>query len=211
MNYNECILNERVLNIKIHYGISMNERQQQKQQTRERILATAIAYVSEKGFLGFDTAGIARIAGVSHGSIFSHFPRRDDLLVAVIQTICEKMLQAMDHKARVGRGARPVLLAQLRIVAGHEALFCHLVAQARYLPAEAQHWWTVLAATATHHLLEALPPGQRHRSAGTLWWALLEHYCLHAEQYSPGTSVLKSKGREILQQWTAAYGNLKGE
>lgn len=188
----------------------MNERAIQKQKTRERILEKAIAYVGAKGFLAFDTAGIAREAGLSHGALFSHFPRREDLLIAVIRAVSEKMTAAMDKSIRHTSGPRSVLEAQLRIASQYEDLFCHLIAQVRYLPDEAQHWWTILVSTASFHLLEALPPDQRDPKKSTLWWALLGHYCLNARLYSAGEPLLNKKASEIIDLWSSSCQTTTG-
>lgn len=184
----------------------MVERADKKRRTRELILDTAVGYIAEKGFLSFDTAGIARAASLSHGVLFSHFPRREDLMVAAIRLVCEKMVEAMHDQVRPDSGPQPVLSAQLRILSENESFFCHLVAQSRYLPPDARHCWTLLVSAASHHLLESLPPGKDQRSASTLWWALIEHYCLHADQFSPGKSVLKQRSREIIALWSESCG-----
>jgi|GEM_PF-7016826 AcrR family transcriptional regulator len=49
------------------------KRRHQKEQTRMRIIAAVIKVYTEQGFSAPTTA-IAGEAGISHGSIFVHFP-----------------------------------------------------------------------------------------------------------------------------------------
>ncbi len=59
-------------------------RQQQKEQTKERLLKTAFEEFSAGGLLATKTLDIARAAKLSHGAIFVHFPTRETLMLAVI-------------------------------------------------------------------------------------------------------------------------------
>ncbi|MBZ0234707.1 MAG: TetR/AcrR family transcriptional regulator; helix-turn-helix transcriptional regulator [Deltaproteobacteria bacterium] len=55
--------------------------------TRERLVAAARAALVELGLHNTPTAVVAQRAGVSHGTLFRHFPTKTDLLVAVVQAI----------------------------------------------------------------------------------------------------------------------------
>ena len=61
-----------------------NKRQQQKQQTRLKIFSTGKRLFLQRGFIDVTTAEIAKEAGVAHGTVFVHFPTREDLVLAVI-------------------------------------------------------------------------------------------------------------------------------
>ncbi|MFJ1767831.1 TetR/AcrR family transcriptional regulator [Amycolatopsis sp. NPDC088138] len=53
--------------------------------TRERILAAAVACLAEDGYAATTTSRIQERAGVSRGSLLHQFPSRDDLLIAAVQ------------------------------------------------------------------------------------------------------------------------------
>jgi len=57
-------------------------RQIQKLNTRKKIIETAYKIFSERGF-SVPSNIIAKEAGVSHGSIFAHFPTINDLMVCL--------------------------------------------------------------------------------------------------------------------------------
>lgn len=61
-----------------------SNRKKQKERTRRIIVETAMAEFSAKGFQATNTRDIATMAGISHGTIFVHFPTREDLIMAVV-------------------------------------------------------------------------------------------------------------------------------
>ena len=63
----------------------MTKRQEQKEQTRQKILEAAYRTFSEKGFIGTRMTDIAERAEVAHGSLFVHFKTQDDLVSSVIE------------------------------------------------------------------------------------------------------------------------------
>jgi len=63
---------------------SNRTRLKQKQITRDRILKAAMELFFERGFNETRTDDIAKRAGVSHGSVFSHFKTKPKLLIALM-------------------------------------------------------------------------------------------------------------------------------
>src|SRR5207245_2072639 len=59
-------------------------RQEQKAATRDRLVNAAMALFARKGIVQTTTADIAKSIRMSHGVVFLHFPKRDDLVIAVI-------------------------------------------------------------------------------------------------------------------------------
>ena len=57
------------------------------------MLEAASRLMSEQGFAGTRTADVAEDVGVSHGALFVHFPRREDLLLEVVSGLAP----ATDH------------------------------------------------------------------------------------------------------------------
>ena len=58
-------------------------RRLKKQATREKILASAFALFTEKGYENTSYADIAKHAGLGYGTIYSHFESKENLLVAL--------------------------------------------------------------------------------------------------------------------------------
>lgn len=55
-----------------------------KTEKQQKIIETAINLFAEKGYANTSTAEVAKIAGVSEGTIFKHYGTKDTLLLSVI-------------------------------------------------------------------------------------------------------------------------------
>lgn len=63
----------------------MGRRQQQGEETRQRILDATIEIAAERGYEGTSMSQIAERAGVSMSSIYWHFADKDAVIAAVLQ------------------------------------------------------------------------------------------------------------------------------
>ncbi|MDB5426690.1 MAG: TetR family transcriptional regulator [Phenylobacterium sp.] len=61
-------------------------RGDKRERTRAALLTAAWAVVDEKGFAAASLVEIARRAGMTRGAIYSNFPSRSDLLLAMVST-----------------------------------------------------------------------------------------------------------------------------
>jgi AcrR family transcriptional regulator len=64
---------------------------------RRRLLDAATAVLNERGLVGFRTAEVAELAGVSKGALLHHFPTKVRLIAAVL----ERLYEAAGDTARV--------------------------------------------------------------------------------------------------------------
>ncbi len=60
---------------------------------KETILAAATKLFADRGFHETSTSEIAKLTGVSEGSIFYHFKNKEDLLLNILQQIKERILE----------------------------------------------------------------------------------------------------------------------
>ena len=67
----------------------------QSEKSRAAILTAAMNLISKHGFNGTTVDKIAAEAGLSKGSIFWHFENKENLFLAVIETIRDGLLQAI--------------------------------------------------------------------------------------------------------------------
>src|SRR5207249_6902304 len=75
-------------------------RQEQKAATRDRLVNAAMALFARKGIVQTTTADIARSIRMSHGVVFLHFPKRDDLVIAVIDEFGRR-LRSEEHTSEL--------------------------------------------------------------------------------------------------------------
>ncbi|WP_161788585.1 TetR/AcrR family transcriptional regulator [Burkholderia paludis] len=89
-------------------------RQRRSSNTVDLILATARRLWSERGPRGYTTNEIARVAGISVGSLYQYFPNKDAVLHALVQQELEQLIDALSsHHAwqREGSGLHDLILA----------------------------------------------------------------------------------------------------
>ena len=66
-------------------------RQEQKIQTREKLIRVSTEVFSKKGIFSTKTLDVAKASKVSHGTVFSHFSTKEELLIAVIDEVGRKI------------------------------------------------------------------------------------------------------------------------
>ena len=69
---------------------------------RELVLEAAVAEFAAHGLAGTSTEEVARRAGVAIGTVFRHFPAKDDLLRAIMKDLLQRL--ADEVTALAGEG-----------------------------------------------------------------------------------------------------------
>ncbi|NIL76635.1 MULTISPECIES: TetR/AcrR family transcriptional regulator [Rhodococcus] len=62
---------------------------------REKLFASAVEVLSTQGYKGLSIASVAAAAGVSAGSVYTHFENKSDLVVAIFREVCGREVQAV--------------------------------------------------------------------------------------------------------------------
>nr|WP_201471089.1 TetR/AcrR family transcriptional regulator [Microbacterium hydrocarbonoxydans] len=75
---------------------------------RRGILDVCLTIFSESGFHGASMAEIARRAGISHTGLLHHFPRKEDLLMAVLELQDQQSADYLARDEATGDGADPL-------------------------------------------------------------------------------------------------------
>jgi AcrR family transcriptional regulator len=70
--------------------------------TRERLLAAARELIEQGGYGSASVAAIAERAGVAAGTLYRHFPSKEDLFVEVFRSVCAGEERAMLAAATAG-------------------------------------------------------------------------------------------------------------
>jgi AcrR family transcriptional regulator len=94
--------------------VNKNIRQQQKDETRAGILAAARTLFLELGYEGTTTRQIADAAGVGTGTVFAHFPGKQQLLRELLFRDIENVLAAAVAELPDQAGAVDALLHYAR-------------------------------------------------------------------------------------------------
>ncbi len=184
----------------------MAQRQEQKEQSRERLLGAAYRLFSRDGILDARTADIARAAHLSHGGVFVHFPTRDDLVTAVLGEIAGQIIGRIHDRVDRDARTRQVLAAHLEGLAEHEPFYARLVIEGPRLPSRARSTLIGIQSAISFHLAAA---AQRDTDEGKIrktslpllfntWLGLLHHYLCNRDLFSPQGRVLERRGPELL-------------
>jgi len=184
-------------------------KQAQKAKTREKIIATAYRVFSEKGF-SVATSVIAKEAGVSHGSIFAHFPTLNDLLINLLADFGEKMGTSLHLLAQKSDSLENLLNEHLNVLAEYEAFYTRLISEKDRLPEEAKNTFVLIQSTVAFHFSSVI---EREIEKGTVkklpvhmlfntWLGLVHYYLLNREFFSDSKeSVIKRYRTELLSTY----------
>src|SRR5271168_3448484 len=184
-------------------------RREQKVVTRDRLVNAAMALFARNGIVNTTTADVAKSIRMSHGIVFLHFPRRDDLVIAVIdefgRRLATEFRQAFEHDL----GLRAVLQAHLRVLAQLEPFYARLVTEAPMLPPKVRSTLMLLHAAVSYELFSAL---ERERKLGrarkiarpllfNTWIGLVHHYLVNRDMFANGGSVIAEHGEILVQHF----------
>lgn len=85
----------------------MKLRQQQMEQTRRAILEALAAEITESGMLDFSIQAVADRAGVTHRTVYNHFPTREELNDAFAEYVEEVLSERAIEPARTDVASWP--------------------------------------------------------------------------------------------------------
>jgi AcrR family transcriptional regulator len=184
-------------------------RQRHKARTRTLLLATALRHFAREGVGAARTADIAASARVAHGTLFVHFPTRDDLVAAVVGEFGKRVAGRIHELADTGQGVKDLLVAHLSGLQEFEPLYSRLVIEGPALPAGVQNAMTSIQSAISHHLSRAaereMKEGRIRRMPYHLffntWIGLIHYYIANASSFAPGESVLKRYGQQLLEHF----------
>lgn len=184
----------------------MTTRQDQKQQTRARLIRVAQELFAAQGIAETRTLDVALAAGVSHGTVFLHFPNRDDLVAAVIGEFGSAATRRIHELAERGGSVREVLAAHIAGLKEHEDFYVRLVREGPQLAQVARSTLVGIQSAIAYHLAEVVvretAAGEVRKMALPLlfntWIGLLHHYLSNRDLFAPGASVLDRHGEDLL-------------
>ena len=189
--------------------MSTSQRAEQKKRTRKRLIEVAIGQLAQDGLTTARTADIAKAASVSHGTVFAHFPTREELLIAVIEEfgsrVTDRLHELVVHKS----GVRTILEAHLQGLIEVEPFYTRLVIEGRLMPDSARNALVTIQSAISHHLNQAVEEEMRvgnlrpfpiHLVFNT-WVGLVHYYLANNDLFADGGSVLKKHGQTLIDYY----------
>ncbi|MFV1971986.1 MAG: TetR/AcrR family transcriptional regulator [Acidimicrobiia bacterium] len=188
---------------------TLGTRSERKQQTRQLLIDAAIDLMSERGIIATRTIDVAERAGVAHGTVFVHFPTRDDLIVAVVGVHAGLIAGRLHKLAGGGVTVRDVLAAHLEGLHEHEAFHARLVMEGPLLPPYARATLVGIQSAISGHLAEVAEQGMAGGDVRRMpvhllfntWLGLVHHYLVNRELFAPGESVVERWGPTLLDHY----------
>lgn len=184
-------------------------RAAQKQATREALIAAAMRVYEMDGIAAARTADVAAAAGVSHGTVFVHFPTREALFVAALQKFGIDLAARLHELAAHGAGMREVLSAHLQGIAEQEGFYSRLAIEGPLLPRDARQTLHEVNAAISVHLDMAarhdvaagiIKPVPLHLLFNT-WIGLVHYYLANRDMFAPDGSVVERRGSELVEHF----------
>ncbi|MGE5494474.1 MAG: TetR/AcrR family transcriptional regulator [Burkholderiales bacterium] len=188
---------------------NITKRQAQKLRTRELIEETALSVFADKGFAAARAVDIANAAGVSHGTVFLHFPTMEELTAAVIERFGKRVSQRLHELASAGHGLSGVLEAHIKGLREHETFYTRLITERSLLPESAKTAFLSIQSSISLHISEAAERAMReglikqipmHLLFNT-WIGLVHYYLENGDLFAPGSSVLERRGGELIDHF----------
>ncbi len=106
-------------------------RRADAQRNQQRVLDAAVEVFDADG-LGASMEAVAQRAGVGVGTVYRHFPTKDDLVRSVISLVCENLVASAEAalaEPDPGRGFRSFFVTVLEFQAQHRVLADEMAAQ----------------------------------------------------------------------------------
>ncbi len=177
----------------------MNKREQQKLETKEKIIDIATNLFSENGFSEVSTLDVAKKAGVSHGTIFSHFKSRDELIFAVVERFSAKLLTRINTLMSEDMSLKEIITIHLSSLLDYEDFYRELIIVSPRLTGRAKNQYIFLMSSISEIISCAKEEQTKlePNAIFTTWVSLLHYHLTSRPLFSPGESVIEKKGKEI--------------
>jgi AcrR family transcriptional regulator len=152
---------------------------------------------------------IAQKAGLAHGSIFVHFPTRENLQLAVLERFAQEFGGKL-HKLSVSNcGITELLYAHIGILEKHEPFYKKAISEISSLPDETKTLLVSVQSIMSHHFGAVIKREQKtikdiplHMLFNT-WIGLVHYYLQNSELFAPGASVLKRCKNELVASFVS--------
>src|SRR5579863_8288646 len=93
-------------------------KEKQRHEREELILQAAEEVLAEKGFYETSVDEIASRVGIAKGTVYLHFPGKEDLVIAILERNAQKLLDLVEANAASARTNRDKLEAILLVIYG---------------------------------------------------------------------------------------------
>lgn len=187
----------------------LTKRQQNKLATRYKLLSVAEACFSDKGIEATPTLEITTMAGVAHGTLFVHFPTREDLVSEVIAFSLGRLATDLQAQLDQSAGLKQLLDVFINGLSSKEQLYERVLKETDNLPSVARSTLLSIQSSISNQLYRVYVDQRENCQYKTIrqdllfitWMGIVNHFILNRDLYISGTSVLQEKKLEMINHF----------
>ncbi len=180
-------------------------RELQKEQTKALLVKTAYEVFSEKGIMNTRISDITQAAGVSHGTIFVHFPSMDALIEEVVAFFGQKIALRTHELASSCGSLSELLRAHLDGIMEFESFYTRLIIENRFLPLGARDCFISIQSAISLHFSQAARDAQitgiPTYMLFNMWVGLVHYYLSNGDLFAPEGNVISHCGEALIQNY----------
>lgn len=182
-------------------------RQEQKEKTRRGLVSKATHLFARNGIAPTSTALVAKALKVSHGTVFLHFPTREDLILAVVDQFGERLGKELGSRMQPELSLEEMLRVHLSVLGDFEDFYVRLISESQSLPVAVRSQVYAMNASLSYRFFAAaearIKKGELKKldqvSLFRTWMSLLHYHLMNRDLFSDEFPILKHKSEEILR------------
>lgn len=195
-----------------------NKRNVQKELTRKKLIEVAIKLFGDNGILNTKTIDISKEAGVSHGTVFSHFRTQEELLDTVIEEVGDRIVSKLQELIDVKGSLEEILKAHINGLIEFEKFYTRLIIERRLLPESASNIYVIIQSSISFHigkvLKEEIAKGKIIDTPIHLlfnsWVGLIHYYLTNGDLFTNDGSILNNYGQDLINHYIKLINVKKG-
>lgn len=195
-----------------------NKRNLQKELTRKKLIEVAIKLFGDNGILNTKTIDISKEAGVSHGTVFSHFKTQEELLDTVIEEVGDRIVSKLQELIDVNGSLEEILKAHINGLMEFEKFYTRLIIERRLLPESASNIYIIIQSSISFHIGEVL---KKEIAKGKIidtpihllfnsWIGLIHYYLANGDLFTNEESILNNYGQDLINHYIKLINVKKG-
>ncbi len=184
-------------------------RKEQKEKTRAGLVSKAERLFARVGIANTTTAHVAKALDVSHGTVFIHFPTREDLIQAVVEKFGERLSDELGKKLSTDLSLKELLHAHLNVLSDYEDFYLRLISESQSLPPQIRSLLYAMNASLSYRFYRA---GKELMTEGKVkkmeqavffntWMAVVHYHIMNRDLFSDKIPILKHLKNEIVNQF----------
>lgn len=184
-------------------------RKEQKENTRINLVTKAEHLFASKGIFNTSTADISKSLKVSHGTLFVHFPTRDDLIKAVVDEFGERLSTALGQKLSDEHKLKDLLKAHVTVLANFEDFYMRLISESQSLPPHIRSIIYAINASLSYRFYRAAKAEMNNGQIKKMnqvqffntWMGLLHYNIMNRDLFSEKTPILNEVGDDLIRHF----------